>query len=108
MPSPYGAHTTSPMSRPTISDRTEGPDGKSFVLTFQPGQRLPDHRNASRLRIVGREGRGLLVVDGLGARMLAAGQAVQLEPNVVHALEAGAEEWVVEVHLIAGCCPGCA
>jgi quercetin dioxygenase-like cupin family protein len=50
----------------------------------------------------------MLVVEGLGSRMLAAGEAVQLEPNVVHGLEAGAQAWDVEVHLIEGCCPGCA
>jgi quercetin dioxygenase-like cupin family protein len=77
-------------------------------LRFQPGQKLPGHRNASRLRIVARRGAGLLEADGFGARVLAAGEAVQLEPNVVHSLEAGAEAWEVQVHLIEGCCPGCA
>lgn len=108
MPSPYGVPTTSTLARPAVTDMVEGPEGKSFVLRFQPGQKLPDHRNASRLRIVARSGTGLLVIEGLGSRMLSAGEAVQLEPNVVHGLEAGTQAWEVEVHLIAGCCPGCA
>jgi quercetin dioxygenase-like cupin family protein len=108
MSSPYGVPTTSTLTRPAVTDRQDGPEGKSFVLRFLPGQKLPDHRNASRLRIVARSGTGLLMVDGLGSRMLAAGEAVQLEPNVIHGLEAGTHPWEVEVHLIAGCCPGCA
>lgn len=105
---PYGVPTASTLVRPAVTDRREGPEGKSFVLRFQPGQKLPDHRNGSRLRIVARTGTGMLVVEGLGSRMLSAGEAVQLEPNVVHGLEAGAHAWEVEVHLIEGCCPGCA
>ena len=108
MPSPFGVPTNSTLVRPAVTDRQDGPEGKSFVLRFQPGQKLPDHRNGSRLRITARSGTGLLVVEGLGSRMLAAGESVQLEPNVVHALEAGVHAWEVEVHLIAGCCPGCA
>lgn len=108
MSSPYGVPTASTLLRPAVTDQRDGPEGKSFVLRFQPGQRLPDHRNGSRVRIVARAGTGLLVVEGLGPRMLAAGESVQLEPNVMHGLEAGAQAWVVEVHLIEGCCPGCA
>lgn len=108
MPSPYGVPTASTILRPAVTDRRDGPEGKSFILRFQPGQRLPDHRNGSRLRLTGLTGSGVLTIEGLGARMLSAGEAVQLESNVVHSLEAGTEAWEVAVHLIEGCCPGCA
>jgi quercetin dioxygenase-like cupin family protein len=108
MSSPYGVPTTSTLTRPAVTDRQDGPEGRSFVLRFQPGQKLPDHRNGSRLRIAALAGSGMLMVEGLGTRTLAVGEAVQLEPNVVHSLEAGTEAWEVAVHLIEGCCPGCA
>ena len=47
-------------------------------------------------------------MEEIGARVLMAGESVQLEPNVTHGLEAGDEPWEVSVHLIAACCPGCA
>jgi quercetin dioxygenase-like cupin family protein len=108
MSSPSGVPAASTFVRPAVTDRQDGPEGKSFILRFQPGQQLPEHRNGSRLRLTGLTGTGVLTIDGLGARMLSAGEAVQLEPNVIHSLEAGTEAWEVAVHLIEGCCPGCA
>lgn len=108
MTKPYGMHTSSPASRPTISDLVDGPDGRSFSVHFLPGQRLPDHRNASRIRILAASGEGMITIDGLGTRALRNGEAVQVEANVVHSLVAGAEEWQVEVVLLPACCSGCA
>lgn len=108
MTRPFGAHTSSPAARPTISDLRDGPDGRSFSVHFLAGQRLPDHRNASRIRIMAVAGEGTIVIDGLGARTLRSGEAVQLEANVVHSLEAGSGEWQVEVLLLPACCQGCA
>lgn len=105
---PYGMHTSSPASRPTISELVDGPEGRSFTVHFRPGQRLPDHRNASRIRIMAVAGSGMITVDGAGTRALGSGEAVQLDANVVHSLEAGSEEWEVQVTLLPACCPGCA
>ncbi|MDX2207732.1 MAG: hypothetical protein SFU57_08835 [Gemmatimonadales bacterium] len=108
MAQPYGTHTASPATRPTISDLRDGPDGRSFSVHFLAGQRLPDHRNASRIRILAVEGEGMIIIEGLGARTLGGGEAVQLEANVTHSLEACSGEWQVEVVLLPACCPGCA
>ncbi len=108
MSHPYGTHTASPASRPIISDLVDGPEGRSFSVHFQPGQRLPDHRNASRIRIMARSGSGMISIAGMDPRAMGSGEAVQLEANVTHSLEAGSEAWQVEVVLLPACCPGCA
>lgn len=104
---PYAAATTSPSIRPRVSDLQDGPTGRFFTLSFQPGQRLPDHRNHSRILISSLSGSGIVRVAGFGDRVLGEGESVQVDPDVLHALEAGEAPWEVEVHLIASCCAGC-
>lgn len=93
--------------RPTISDLVRGPAGNQFTVTFGPSQVLPDHRNASRILITVTKGDGELTIADDGPRALRAGSCVQLDPDVPHALAAGPDGMVVEVLLVAACCPSC-
>jgi quercetin dioxygenase-like cupin family protein len=108
MTRPYGAPTASSLRRPTISDKVETPEGRRFHLAFAAGQALPDHRNASRILVSCTAGEGVIDIDGAGPRWLRAGESVQIEASVPHALEAMDIAWEVDVHLIEGRCPGCA
>lgn len=93
--------------RPTISELVRGPAGNTFTITFAPGQRLPSHRNSSRLLLTVSAGEGTLSVDDGAPVAIASGSCVQLEPDAPHALEAGAAGMTVEVLLAAACCPSC-
>lgn len=107
MTAPYGDATTSTSTRPRVSDLQDGPTGRYFTLAFLPGQRLPAHRNHSRILITAVAGSGVVRVAGQDDRVLEQGSSVQIDPDVLHALEAGDGPWDVEVHLIASCCTGC-
>ena len=94
--------------RPTISEVVKGPTGgSSFTVTFLPGQVLPTHRNRSRILINVIQGDGAITVDADMPIRLAPGSVVQVAPNAPHALVAGEEGLLVEVHLVADCCAAC-
>lgn len=97
--------STAPDRRPVVSDLTSNDDGgKSFTVTFLPGQELPTHRNASRILIQVHEGHGSIVIDSDPASALKRGDLVQIVPNAPHSVQAGDEGLRIEVHLVADCC----
>lgn len=105
---PYGiAPTTSPLNRPTVSQLIDGPDGRHFTVTFAPGQEMPRHRNASRIRITAVRGSGTISVAEGAATAVAEGERVQLDPDVPHTVIAGEDGLEITVHLVAGCCGVC-
>lgn len=107
MSRPYAPPSGSQAIRPTISDVQTGPEGRWFTVTFLPEQALPSHRNAHPIVIEAQEGAGVLTAASCGSRQLVAGDAVQLEPQEVHDVVAGAEGLVLRVRLIAACCDSC-
>ncbi|MES2305320.1 MAG: hypothetical protein V4558_07425 [Gemmatimonadota bacterium] len=105
---PYGPPPpTLPETRPTISDVVEGPEGRHFTITFGPWQRLPTHRNASRILITAVRGSGSFSLSDGTAAALNTGGIVQVDPDVPHAVAAGEDGLEITVHLIAGCCGVC-
>lgn len=105
---PYGAPPTeAPGNRPTISDVIDGPDGRHFTISFGPGQKLPVHRNASRILITTVLGSGEFTLADGTVTVLSAGGIVQVDPDVPHAVVAGDDGLEITVHLIAGCCGVC-
>jgi quercetin dioxygenase-like cupin family protein len=94
-------------SRPTVSDVTEAGGVRSFTLQFAPGQALPDHRNQARITILVVQGRGTLTVAESGPRRIAAGDLVQLDPSVLHSVEASDGALELRVTLRANCCESC-
>lgn len=92
---------------PTISDVLEDATGKSFTVRFAPGQRLLDHKNSHRIAIMAVSGHGILTVAGTDPRQLTAGDVVQLDPNVVHAVEALDVPLEIQVVLRPNCCGTC-
>jgi hypothetical protein len=68
---------------------------------------MPLHRNASRILIEVRQGDGTITVGEEPPVCLVLGNIVQLDPHAPHALVAGVEGMIVEVHLIADCCSTC-
>jgi quercetin dioxygenase-like cupin family protein len=98
---------TVPAKHPTVSDVTEDATGRSFTVRFQPGQRLLDHKNSQRITIMAVHGYGILAVEGSGRRQLHAGEMVQLDPNVVHAVEALDVPLEIQVVLRPNCCGSC-
>jgi quercetin dioxygenase-like cupin family protein len=93
--------------RPVVSAVEEGPEGRQFTVTFQPGQRLPSHRNASRVVITAVEGNGEITVEGEGSLALPRGAFLQLEPNVEHSVVAGEAGLELVVRLVRNCCEHC-
>ena len=94
--------------RPTISEVVKGPTGaSSFTVTFLAGQVLPTHRNRSRILINVLQGDGAITVDRDLPVRVVTGSVVQVAPNAPHALVAGEEGMLVEVHLVADCCAAC-
>jgi quercetin dioxygenase-like cupin family protein len=94
--------------RPSISEVVKGPTGgSSFTVTFPPGQVLPTHRNRSRILINVIQGDGAITVDADLPIRLVTGSVVQVAPHAPHALVAGEEGMLVEVHLVADCCAAC-
>jgi quercetin dioxygenase-like cupin family protein len=92
--------------RPVVTDVVDGPDGRQFTVTLAPGQRLPAHRNPSRVAITAVAGSGEITVDG-EVRALPPGTFVQLEPNVEHAVQAGSEGLELAVKQVCNCCEHC-
>jgi quercetin dioxygenase-like cupin family protein len=98
---------TVPAKHPTISDVVEDATGRSFTVRFQPGQRLLDHKNSHRVTIMAVHGHGILTVAGGNPRQIHAGEMVQLDPNVVHAVEALSVPLEIQVVLRPNCCESC-
>lgn len=99
--------TGSSLGRPIVSEPQDGPGGRTFTIRFEPGQELPVHRNKSRVVITAARGEGTIIVAGDGARVLAAGDTVQLEPDVQHGVVAGNDGLELVVGLVSGCCGSC-
>jgi len=93
--------------RPVVSDVHQGALGRQFTVTFKAGQRLPPHRNASRVVVTAVEGYGEITVEGDGVRELPCGALVQLAPNVEHSVLAGDAGLEVVVQLVTNCCEHC-
>ena len=53
------------------------------------------------------QGDGILTVAGAGPRAIATGDLVQLDPNVLHSVEAPAGALELRVTLRANCCDSC-
>jgi quercetin dioxygenase-like cupin family protein len=99
--------TTSPTARPAVSDVEEGPLGRGFTVTFEPGQVLPTHRNAVKVVITVLRGNGVIQLADDAPQQLREGDVVRIEPRVPHALEAPTEAMQVHVTLISACCDCC-
>ena len=93
--------------RPIVSDVTEDATGRSFTVRFAPFQRLLEHKNRARIVILAVSGSGVLTVDGMEPRALVAGDVVQLDPDVVHAVESLDEPLELQVVLRPNCCGSC-
>jgi quercetin dioxygenase-like cupin family protein len=105
---PYGPPTTQlPSERPVISEVMDGPDGRHFTVTFSSWQKLPQHRNASRIVITATRGSGSFSTSDGTAAALNAGDVVQVDADVPHAVAAGEDGLEITVHLIASCCGVC-
>jgi quercetin dioxygenase-like cupin family protein len=98
---PYGEFPTAPVpNRPIISNKTDGAEGKGFTVTFLPGQELPAHRNGHEIEITARKGSGEMTLGDQPATTLIAGESVNLEPNLLHAVRAGNDGLELRVRLI--------
>ena len=93
--------------RPKVADVSEVDGVRSFTLQFTPGQALPDHRNAARITILVMHGHGILTVADAGPRTITGGDLVQLDPNVLHSVEASDGALELRVTLRANCCDSC-
>lgn len=107
--SPYSEPPlAAPSHRPVISDLVKDDVGNSsFTITFTAGQELPTHRNASRILIQVLQGHGVVSVDGGPPEGVVVGDQVQVPPRAPHALTAGDDGLVVQVHLVPDCCSCC-
>jgi len=85
----------------------EDATGKSFTIRFTPGQRLPEHRNSERIAIIVVNGSGVLTVEGEAPRPVRAGDVIQLDPRVGHAVGAPEEALELRVVLRPPCCGSC-
>ena len=101
------APPATPPGRPAVSDVEQSPTGKSFRLQFDPGQRLPAHRNPSRIVITVVRGDGTMVADGFGPRVLREGEFVQLDAHVAHGVVAGERGLELLVAVTQNCCGSC-
>lgn len=105
---PYSPPPTDlPTERPVVSEVTDGPDGRSFNISFAPWQKLPPHRNASRIVITPIRGSGSFSTSEGVAAALKVGDAIQLDPDVMHSVAAGEDGLDITVYLIAACCGTC-
>jgi quercetin dioxygenase-like cupin family protein len=76
-------------------------------MQFEPGQELPTHRNVSRVVITAVRGAGSITVDDAGARILNAGDLVQVGPKAPHSVVAGPDGLELLVVLTPNCCGTC-
>jgi len=90
-----------------VSGKQDTPLGKTFTITFEPGQFLPTHANPSRVVISVVRGSGTIALIADPGRRLWAGDFVQLEPNEPHAVTAGEDGLELLVSLVENCCGGC-
>lgn len=93
--------------RPVVSETVRTPTGSEFRIVFQPGQQLPPHQNAMRVVITAVAGSGVLTIGVDDDRRLQAGDAVRLEPNVLHAVTAGGDGLELLVVRTVSCCGVC-
>lgn len=96
-----------PPNRPTVSDVQDTALGRSFTITFEPGQSLPTHANPSRIVISVVRGSGAIALVNDPGRTIRQGDFVQLDPNEPHAVVAGGEGLELLVSLIENCCRMC-
>lgn len=99
--------STSCSTRPVVSEVQDTPLGRSFTVTFMPGQRLPTHANPSRIVISVVRGTGTIALVNDAPRQLSHGEFVQLEPNEPHAVTAGDDGLELLVTAIENCCGLC-
>ncbi|MBK7593886.1 MAG: cupin domain-containing protein [Gemmatimonadetes bacterium] len=107
LPEALVPESTAPAGRPLVTDVSEAGGVRSFTLQFAPGQTLPDHRNHARITILVMAGRGILTVAEAGPRAIVSGDLVQLDPNVLHSVEASDGALELRVTLRANCCDSC-
>lgn len=93
--------------RPVVSEIEHGAHGRHFTVRFEPGQRLPPHRNPARVVITAVAGSGDIAIAGDGMRVLPRGAVVQIDPDVEHSVVAGDRGLELRVELIASCCEHC-
>jgi quercetin dioxygenase-like cupin family protein len=94
-------------SRPVVSDVSHNSEDRHLSIVFQPGQRLPAHRNPARVVITALEGDGEITIAGDGPRVLPTGAVVQLDPGVEHSIVAGDHGLELRVDRLASCCERC-
>lgn len=107
LPDVLASDPATPAGRPAVTDVSEVDGVRSFTLRFAPGQALPDHRNHARITILVMAGRGILTVAEAGPRAFVAGDLVQLDPDVLHSVEASDGALELRVTLRANCCGSC-
>ncbi len=93
--------------RPEVSGLRVDASGRRFVLTFRPGQSLPDHHNPSRLELRVLEGSGTLQLPQSKPLALAPDARVQLDAERPHSVTAGDDGLVLEVRTVAANCTCC-
>ena len=86
-----------PSKRPAGSDVQDTALGRSFTITFEPGQSLPTHANPSRIVISVVRGTGAIALVNDPGRTIREGDFVQLDPDEPHAVVAGSERLVLLV-----------
>ena len=102
------ALTDTSHGRPTVSDVLVAPSGeRTFTLTFEPGQTLSAHSNPARLTISVTEGSGVIALEQVAVRALAAGDFVQLQPAEMHSIIAGPDGLELVVSSVENCCRMC-
>lgn len=81
-------------SRPATAVVHDVPDTRLVVFRLAPGQAVAPHRNASTVMLTVLAGRGL-VRGGDDERPVAPGDVVVYEPNELHGMRAGDEEFLL-------------
>ncbi|MEP6591389.1 MAG: hypothetical protein ABJC19_09425 [Gemmatimonadota bacterium] len=95
-----------PRTRPEVSEVTDSPEGRTFTVSFLPGQQLPTHTNPSRVVITAVHGCGEVLVRERN-EVLLAGASLVIEPSEPHAVTAGAEGLELTVLMVPSCCSMC-
>ena len=95
--------TSSPvMSHVQVSDA-----GRTFNLTFHPGDVLPAHSSPSRLTISVMRGSGMIELDDTPVRVLEESDFVQMDPGVMHTITAGDSGLELVISTVENCCRIC-